>query len=319
MELRHLRYFKAVAEQLNFSRAAEKLHVAQPALSRQIRDLEEELGAPLFDRDHGVQLTDAGRIFLAQTDKILAQVDVAVAAVHEVAAGVGVGELIVCNDWRLAGQFVPAVAAEFQRKYPRVELTLRDLRSHDQLAALRVRRAHLGFIVRAVLGRSKELETLLVLRTRLMIVLPVKHPRAKGREVKLADLANETWVTLDEREAPGYRAFLTQLARISGFTPNFGRSATTFEGLMGRVAMGYGVALTVENNAPRNNPLLRVLASDIEPLELCAVWHRREKSPLLHAFLEILREQVAGVDEAKRPERVAGFVRRRKASRPKAV
>lgn len=293
MELRHLRYFKAVAELLNFSRAAERLRVAQPALSRQIRDLEEELGAPLFDRDHGVQLTDAGRIFLGHAEKILAQADIAVAAVREAAAGVGVGELIVCNDWRLAGQFVPAVAAEFERLYPRAEITLRDLRFHDQLAALRARRAHLGFVVRSVLGRAAELETLLVLRTRLMIVVPAKHARAKDRTVKVADLAEESWVTLDEKEAPGYRAFVTQLARISGFTPNFGKSAATFEGLVGRVAMGYGVALTLEHNAPQNNPLVRVLGSDIEPLELCAVWHRREKSPLLHAFLEIIRAQVA--------------------------
>ena len=311
MELRHLRYFKAVAELLNFTRAAEKVRVAQPALSRQIRALEEELGAPLFDRDRGVQLTDAGRVFYGQTAKILAQVDMAVAAVREVTAGAGVGELIVCNDWRLAGQFVPAVVAEFHQKFPRVEITLRDLRFHDQLAALRGRRAHLGFVVRSVLGRVGELETLLVLRARLMAVLPARHPRAGDRDVSLADLAAEKWVTLDEKEAPGYRAFITQLARISGFTPEFGKSATTIEGLLGRVAMGYGVALTLENNAPHNNPLLRCLATDIEPLELCAVWHRREKSPLLHAFLEIIRDQVSGGRDAKLPRATKRPVGRR--------
>lgn len=299
MELRHLRYFKAVAELLNFTRAAEKLRVAQPALSRQIRALEDELGTPLFDRERGVQLTDAGRVFHGQTEKILAQVDMAVAAVHEVIAGAGVGELIVCNDWRLSGQFLPAVVAEFQRKFPRVEVTLRDMRFHDQLAALRARRAHLGFVVRSVLGRVGELETLLVLRTRLKVVLPARHPRAGDREMSLADLAAEKWVTLDEKEAPGYRAFITQVARISGFTPQFGKSAATVEGLWGRVAMGYGVALTLENNAPHDNPLVRCLATDIEPLELCAVWHRREKSALLHALLEIIREQVRAGGEAK--------------------
>ena len=288
MELRHLRYFRAVAELLNFSRAAEKLRVAQPALSRQIRALEEELGVRLFDRDRGVQMTDAGRIFFRQTVKILAQVEVAVAEVRAVTADNGMGELIVCNDWRLAGNFVPEVVADFHRQFPRAEVTLRDLRFHDQLAALRSRRAHLGFVVRSVLGRVGELESLLVLRTRLMLVLPARHPRARERTVRMADLAGEKWVTLDEKEAPGYRAFVTQLARLSGFVPKFGQAATAFEGLVARVAMGYGVALTLENLAPRQNRLVRVVASDIEPLELCAVWHRREKSPLLQGFLKIL-------------------------------
>lgn len=288
MELRHLRYFRAVAELLNFSRAAEKLRVAQPALSRQIRALEEELGVRLFDRDRGVQLTDAGRIFFRQTVKILAQVEVAVDEVRAVTPNNGMGELIVCNDWRLAGNFVPEVVADFHRQFPRAEVTLRDLRFHDQLAALRSRRAHLGFVVRSVLGRVGELETLLVLRTRLMLVLPARHPRARERTVRMADLADEKWVTLDEKEAPGYRAFVTQLARLSGFVPKFGQAATAFEGLVARVAMGYGVALTLENLAPRQNRLVRVVASDIEPLELCAVWHRREKSPLLQGFLKIL-------------------------------
>jgi DNA-binding transcriptional LysR family regulator len=210
-----------------------------------------------------------------------------------------VGELIVCNDWRLAGEFVPAVVSAFHRKFPRAEVTLRDLRFHDQLAALRARRAHLGFVVRSVLGRATELDTMLVLRTRLMAVLPARHPRAGDQEVSLADLAEEKWVTLDEKEAPGYRAFMMQVARISGFTPHFGKSASTVEGLWGRVAMGYGVALTLENSAPHHNPMLRSLATDIEPLELCAVWHRREKSSLLHALLDIIREQVKGDADAK--------------------
>src|SRR5574343_1678507 len=103
MELRHLRYFKAVAELLNFSRAAEQLRVTQPALSRQIRALEEELGATLLDRNHArVLLTDAGRAYYTHTCKILAQVDMAAEAVKEVNEGSG-GELIVCNDWHLGG------------------------------------------------------------------------------------------------------------------------------------------------------------------------------------------------------------------------
>jgi DNA-binding transcriptional LysR family regulator len=316
MELRHLRYFKAVAEHLNFSRAAERLHVAQPALSRQVRALEEELGTPLLERAHGVQLTDAGRVFYSHTCKILAQVDIAAAAAKE-AVGGAAGELIICNEWRVAGQFVPAAVGAFHLRFPRAEVTLQDLRFPEQLAALRARRAHLGFVVRSVMGRVGDLETLLVLRARLMIVLPARHPLVRESLLPLESLAGETWVSLDEKEAPGYRAFLTQLCRMSGFAPKLGLTASTPEGLIGRVAAGYGVALTLESNAPHHNQLVRVLPLDVDPLELCAVWHRREKSPLLHAFLEVVREQAAAHLASEAPDG-APPVRgaRRKRARP---
>lgn len=298
MELRHLRYFKSVAETLNFSRAAERLRVAQPALSRQIRALEEELGTPLFERARGVLLTDAGRVYYTHICKILAQVDIATASARQAAGGGGGGELIICNDWRVAGQFVPANVAEFHRRFPQAEITLRDLRFHDQLAALRARHAHVGFVMRALLTRARELESMLVLRTRIMAVLPARHPRAGRNGLQLADLAGESWVAIDEKEAPGYAAFLTQLCRLSGFTPRIGQTAATPEGLIGRVAAGYGVALTLESNAPHHNQLVRVRALDVDPLEFCAVWHRREKSRLLHAFLDLLRSQADAIVEA---------------------
>jgi LysR family transcriptional regulator, benzoate and cis,cis-muconate-responsive activator of ben and cat genes len=144
MELRHLRYFKAVAELLNFSRAAERLRVGQPALSRQIRDLEHELGTRLLDRNHvRVQLTDAGRTYYAHTCKILAQVDIAAASVQETMTGAS-GELIICNDWRLSNCFVLGAIADFRARYPRVDVTLRDLHVHEHLGPLLVPRLSLA-------------------------------------------------------------------------------------------------------------------------------------------------------------------------------
>lgn len=115
-------------------------------------------------------------------------------------------------------------------------------------------------------------------------------------DLRRIELADETWVTLEEKEAPGYRAFIIQLCRISGFTPRFDKKATTVEGLFGRVAAGSGVAVALESNAPKNNPMLRVLGTDCEPLELCADWHRKEESPLLAAFLDIVRRQGGAAD-----------------------
>ena len=291
MELRHLRYFKAVAEELNFSRAAAKLRVAQPALSRQVRALEEELGAPLFTRDRGVHLTDGGRVFYAHASKVLAQVDIGIAAFREAATG-SAGELVVCNDWRLSGHFLPEIVREFHAAFPRAEITLQDMRVHEQLAAVRSRRAHVGFIVRSLFGPQRELDHMLVLRSRIMVLLSAKHPRAGAREIALADLAKERWVILDEDDAPGYRTFLLQLCRLAGFVPPIAKIATTMEGLVGRVAAGYGVAALMETAAPASNRLVRVLPLNVEPLELCAIWHRRETSPLLHAFLDLVRTHV---------------------------
>lgn len=292
MELRHLRYFKAVAELLNFSRAAELLHVAQPALSRQIQALEAELGARLLDRNRvRVQLTDAGRTFYTHSCKILAQVDMAVASVKEVTAGQG-GELIICNDWRIASQFVPATLRAFNARYPRAEVVLRDLRIHEQLAALRAHRAHLGFVVHNELVPHQDLSSLFVFKSDLLAVLPTSHPLAARRSLRLAELAGETWVGIDEKDAPGFRAIMVQICRLAGFTPRFGKSTSSLEGLLGRIASGYGIALAPEAAVQAHNPLLKFLPTDCAPLEFHAVWHRQETSVLLQEYLEILRAQV---------------------------
>ena len=292
MELRHLRYFRAVAELLNFSRAAEQLHVAQPALSRQIQALEEELGARLLDRNRvRVQLTDAGRSFYAHSCKILAQVDMAVATVKEVTEGKG-GELIICNDWRIASHFVPATVRAFKARYPRAEVVLRDLRIHEQLAALRAHRAHLGFVVQRELVPHQDLESLFVFKSNLLAVLPTNHPLAERRSLRLAELADETWVSLDEKESPGFHAYMVQICRLAGFSPHFGPSTPTIDGVLGRIASGYGIALAPDAALQNRNSMLRFLPTDCAPLEFHAVWHRQETSVLLQEYLEILRAHV---------------------------
>lgn len=296
MELRHLRYFKIVAELLNFSRAAEVLHVAQPALSRQIKALEDELGATLLDRNRvRVQLTDAGRTFYAQTCKILAQVDMAVAAVQEVNEGTG-GQLIICPDWHLAGEIVPASLAEFRSRYPRAEVVLQERKHHDQLTLLTQRRVHLGFLVREMFGRRRDLQSLLMHRSRLLVVLPQDHRLAGEKLICLADLANETWITIDEQDSPDYSYYLTRICRLSGFTPIFSPHATnTLEGLIGRVGSGYGITLLPESVAPTHLERVVLIPTDCDPIEYCAVWHKQDESKLLRQYLDILREHVARV------------------------
>jgi len=293
MELRHLRYYKAVAELLNFSRAAEQLRIAQPALSRQIQALEHEIGTQLLDRNRvRVQLTDAGRAFYAQTSRILAQVDIAITEARQVAGGAG-GELVICNDWRLGNHLVPMAIAEFRGKFPRADVVLRDVPFREQISLVSKRRAHLGFIVNDLLDKRGEFASLPILTSPIYVVLPARHALARRRALRFADLAKETWVALDEKQAPGFRAFLTQQSRLSGFTPRLGRTAGSIEAVFGLVASGYGVTIALGHILPRTNKLLRSVLTDCAPFELSAAWLRRETSPLLRRFMEILRAHVA--------------------------
>ncbi len=295
MELRHLRYFKAVAEHLSFSRAAEELRVAQPALSRQVKALEDELGVRLLDRNRvRVELTDSGRTLYAHACKVLAQVEIAAAATKETAAGTG-GELIICNDWRLSNQIVLGAIAEYRQQYPRIEVSLRDLLIHEQLTALRSRQAHLGFVAAPEFAPSEELQSMHLLNAELLVLVGAQHPLAAAERIRIADLAGDTWVITGAKETPGLREFIVQTCRLSGFQPNFAQPVHTIESVLARVATGYGVCLWPEFLAASfpTNPLVRYLHADCPPVELRAVWHRREESPLLQQFLEILRRRVA--------------------------
>lgn len=291
MELRHLRYFCAVAECLNFTRASEKLHVAQPALSRQIRALEDELGTQLLDRNRQrVLLTDAGRLFLGYAQKILAQVDLAALAVREVANGAE-GELRIAHDWRLPTALASQAVAEYRRRFPRVEITLRDLPMTDQLAALNARKIHLGFIASMLLGPDQGLTARHLLHTDIVALVPGNHPLAGRGTIRLAELKDEDWITVSTTDN-GYRSFLLQDCRNAGFTPRFSRAtANQPPAVAGLVAAGLGVALIPRLAAPAESANVAILGTDCDPLDICAVWNENDHSLLLKNFVAILDQQ----------------------------
>lgn len=294
MELRHLRYFHAVADLLNFSRAADWLHVAQPALSRQIRDLEEELGARLFDRNRvRVQLTDAGRTFLPHAAKILAQVELAAGAVQETVQGRG-GQLVICSDWRLSIGLIPETIAEFRARYPHVKVALTDLPMHRQLAALRARQVHVGFLPANEFAAHGDLESFPILNAEMLIVVGAGHRLARRRQAAMADLREEPWIRLTGDHADGYRTYVTQVCRLAGFSPSFGtQPAASLEALFTMVGTGFGVAVLPDFLRVTNHPLIRFLRSDCAPIAMCAVWPRGGDSLLLRQYLEILRRHTA--------------------------
>jgi DNA-binding transcriptional LysR family regulator len=295
MELRHLRYFHAVATTLNFSRAAESLRVAQPALSRQVKALEAELGVQLFDRNRvRVQITDAGRLFLTHVEKVLAQVDMAVSAVREVREGTE-GRLIVCTEWRLPIGLLPKAIAEFRSQFPRVEIDLCELPLLQHLSMLRTGKAHLGFVAKEVAGLHRNLAYLPLLNTELMALLPERHPLAGKPRIRVADLSEEVWLNTGDRSM-GYRTYITQTCRLAGFMPRFGRAANTLEGMLGLVGSGFGVTLLPAVMATNQMPAgVCALATDCAPVEIGAIWNEADDSKLLKNFIEILRQAAARV------------------------
>jgi DNA-binding transcriptional LysR family regulator len=291
MELRQLRYFRTVAETLNFSRASELLHVAQPAVSRQIQSLEDELGVRLLDRNRQrVLLTDEGRHLLARAEKILAEVDMAVEGVRQVASGRG-GELIIGSDWRLSFGLIQDSVARFRQKLPGAELSFRELAIHEQVAALHARRIHLGFMPTEFVHAGDQLETLKVLSTDIVVAVPLGHRLSGRRRVELSELAKETWLQPDSPNN-SYRNFIIRLCRLAGFTPIFGRVESSVEGLLSMVAAGYGISLLPRIAIPSRGKSLRFLRSDCEPLEFCAVWLGSNHSLLLRTYLGILRGEL---------------------------
>lgn len=289
MELRHLRYFCAVAECLNFTRAAEKLRVAQPALSRQIQALEAELGATLLDRNRQrVLLTDAGHLFLSHAQKVLAQVDMAVLAVREVSSGAE-GSFRLGHDWRIPAALVSQAIAEYRRQYPRVEVDVRDIPMSEQIAALHTRKIHLGFVAGGLIGPDPQLVVHPIFHSETIIIVPPDHPMADQQSARLVEFRRDEWICIETPDN-GYRNFVQQTCRNAGFAPRFHRTSAAQPGaLVGLVAAGMGVAILPRAALPPNPQGLVILDTDCDPLDICAAWHRQDQSPLLQNFVAILK------------------------------
>jgi DNA-binding transcriptional LysR family regulator len=292
MELRHLRYFCGVAEHKSFSRAAAKLRVAQPSLSRQIKDLENELGVELFIRSSvGVSLTDAGEALYQQTTKILSHLAIAVSTVQEIGKGKG-GSFVIGGDWRLPLDVLPQAVVEIRQLFPKVEVSLSDLPMHEHMMALRERRIHIGFVPQLYFGAGDGVESQKILSTDIVAILPKNHPLAGAKRLRLADLEDDIWILGNETASPGVRSYYTQLFRLAQISPKFGPPASTVRGLVARISAGDGVSLVPRTLISDRGPPIALVPADVEPFELFAVWPSEGASPLVHPFLKTLVEHL---------------------------
>jgi LysR family transcriptional regulator, benzoate and cis,cis-muconate-responsive activator of ben and cat genes len=243
MELRHLRYFVAVAEAENVSRAALKLHVSQPAVSRQIRDLEHELGFTLLERTaKSVRLTDAGRVFLTEARAVLQRAEDAVKAARAVAAG-GRGELHVGYAPSPTVRIVPPTLRAFARDMPGVRVKLHDLSTEEMLGGLREGKFQIAFLVRPTRPMLRGLRFTELARDSMRLVVPFGHPFAGLKSVPLAEAAKEPFAVFSRKDYPEYNKYLTALFNAIGTKPRIAEEHDSAASLVAAVEAGCGVAL----------------------------------------------------------------------------
>lgn len=289
MELRHLRYFIAVAEELNFTRAAEKLHMAQPPLSQQIQQLEAELGFQLFRRTkRTVVLTEAGQVFFEESQTILLQVDRAIQLGKQTSRG-ELGQLTVGFVSSSAHNVVPPILQAFRTRFPAVKLELHELTTNEQLQRLRFGQIDIGF-VRPPLDEDG-INSEIVFREPLIVALPETHPWADRAVVELRELSAEPFILFPRSLAPGLYDPIVSLCQQAGFSPIAGQEAIQMQTIISLVAASMGVAIVPASmqNFQRKGVVYKSLPESTCMVAIALIW-RNAPTQAVQRFLEVARQ-----------------------------
>jgi DNA-binding transcriptional LysR family regulator len=292
MELRHLRYFVAVAEAENVSRAALTLHVSQPAVSRQIRDLEEELGFPLLERNaKSVRLTEAGRTFLKESRAVLQRAEDAVQAARAVASG-GRGELHVGYAMTPTVRILPTALRAFQAKLPGVRVKLHDLTTEEMLTGLRAGKLQLAFLVCSKPAMLRGLHSEELTRMAMCVAVAPGHPFAAKRSVSLAQIAQQPLIALSHEEYPEYHELLAALFAPAKIKHRIAEEHESIASLIAAVEAGSGVAVVTESLACVTGPRLKFarISPAPAPFVIAAAWPDSSLPPAAALFLQCARE-----------------------------
>jgi DNA-binding transcriptional LysR family regulator len=289
MELRQLRYFIAVAEELHFRRAAARLHISQPPLSQQIAQLEEELGCRLLNRTRRrVELTAAGEAFLRDARAMLDELDVAVSTVRRIETGQA-GVLRVNFVGSALLSIVPGIVQRFRRSRPQVEIELRERSTLEQLRALAAGIVDVG-LVRPPIDPDDSLWTEVVMREHTVAAIPAGHALARLTRVSLRRMAAEPLVLFPREQAPGFHDLLTGRLAATGTSPRVVQYAPEMLTIIGLVAAGIGVS-----PVPASVAGLGLEGVTYRPLsgapdtQLLAVTRAGDESPLVQSFISEAR------------------------------
>jgi DNA-binding transcriptional LysR family regulator len=288
-----------VAEELNFTRAAEKLRLAQPSLTRQIHNLEEELGVRLLDRSRNqVSLTQEGKSFLLDARRLVALSLESVKAVQRLSRGES-GQLNLGYLFKFNFDLLPATLATFYLACPEIAVNLFDMSPAEQLHALEARKIDLGFIGLRPPASHKEMAALnweCVAHHDVVVVLPARHPLTKQNRVRLLDLKSLFFVAMSEETHPGSRAWLAALCQQAGFSPRILQDVELESGLMTFVAEGLGVTLAREQirKLPHRGVVFRPLAASAKA-DYWIAWHRENHSKSLGQYIEVVKKQAVAL------------------------
>lgn len=292
MELRHLRYYSALAEELHFGRAAKRLGIAQPALSQQIRQLEQELGVELVLRgNRRVRLTSAGTVFLDRARTTLEQASEAVRLAQQAGRG-EIGHIAVGVVTSALYGIFPDVVRVFRQRYKDVHLTLHELTLVDQTQALRAGRIQVSFLRPPL--EDPELSMRTIHEEPWLVALPSTHRLTKSARVPLRSLAGHPFILFPRELASGLYDQIIAMCQHAGFSPKVVQEAQ-MQTIVSLVAAGIGIALVPASleNLRRRGVSYRPLKGATPKVQLAVVWRKDDTSPLLRSFLAVVKE-VAG-------------------------
>ena len=296
MELRHLRYFVVLAEELHFTHAAERLHIEQPPLSRAIKELEDELGATLFDRDRrGTRLTPVGSAFLQDVRRVFAALEQGRENVKAIAAGLQ-GSLRIAISDGTVDQRLSAFLARCREEEPEIEIRLTEVPLSEQLRGLRSGDFTIGFAHTAEVGEEVIAEP--IWHDPLILAVPARHPLLAHKEVPLPELASYPLVLCDPQVCEGYCRELTRLLRSLEREPNVVEHASSLDMMLTLVGAGYGLGFTTAARlavSQRADVIARPLAADSAVITTYLLRPRSDAPcPALERFIARLRSQADG-------------------------
>jgi DNA-binding transcriptional LysR family regulator len=292
MELRHLRYFVAVAEELSFNRAAQRLRISQPPLSNQIKQLEEELGVQLFERSsRGVRMTEAGEALLDEARRIFVQLEQTTRVVQRVGHG-EVGRLTLGFVPSASNEMLPSILRTFRHRYPEVELFLREMRPDRVVQRLHDQQIDAGFLYLPLDDASLNVEC--VSREPLVLALPESHRLASKPRIALQALTEEPFILPARYSMPGLYGQVTKACHQAGFVPRaVQKDVWLMQTIVGLVAGNIGVALVPASlrNLRRRGVVSKQVYGLSPTVELGMVWRRNDLGAVLHSFLRVVRSQ----------------------------
>ncbi|MDA8099740.1 MAG: LysR family transcriptional regulator [Nitrospiraceae bacterium] len=283
-----MRYFVAVAEELHFGRAAKRLHIAQPPLSQQIMNLEEELGVKLFDRSRRtVRLTECGGYFLKEAQQLLQHAEQAAETARRISRGEA-GRIVVGFVGSVVHTFLPKGLRLFRERYPGVELVLQELNTLEQIKALHAKRLDVGFHYPDV--KDSLLTSRVLTRAPLMAVLPAKHRLAGRTSIRMEDLAGEPFIANTRSSEPVVRDAFISLCHSAGFTPRIAQEAGHVQTVLGLVASGLGVCLLPDfiKNIRRPDVRYIPLAGSPPAVKLAVVWRSDTTAVSVTSFIDVV-------------------------------